>query len=79
MLRLFWVAAIVAALAMQPGEAFAFACNNNYYVNVSGHSFTRRRARPSPATTRRTGDGSESFSEHHQGTCSHHGGVDHWD
>ena len=23
-------------------------------------------------------DGSYSFSRHHQGTCSHHGGVSHW-
>jgi hypothetical protein len=23
-------------------------------------------------------DGTYSFSLHHQGTCSHHGGVDHW-
>jgi len=24
-------------------------------------------------------DGSHSYSHHHAGTCSHHGGVDHWD
>jgi hypothetical protein len=23
--------------------------------------------------------GSISYSEHHPGTCSHHGGVSHWD
>ncbi len=24
-------------------------------------------------------DGTHSVSHHHQGTCSHHGGVEHWD
>jgi predicted RNA-binding Zn-ribbon protein involved in translation (DUF1610 family) len=24
-------------------------------------------------------DGSVSYSEHHRGTCSYHGGVAHWD
>jgi hypothetical protein len=37
MLRLLGVAAIVAAFAMMPEKASAFACNNNQYVNVSGH------------------------------------------
>jgi hypothetical protein len=36
-LRLLGVAAIVAALAGQSDGAWAFACNNNHYVNVSGH------------------------------------------
>jgi hypothetical protein len=30
-------AALVIGFAGQPGEAFAYACNNNYYVNSSGH------------------------------------------
>jgi hypothetical protein len=67
MLRLFGVAAIVAIggaigqhLQQQPLRQMFQAT-----------SFTRQRARPSPATAH-CRDGSESFSEHHQGTCSHH-------
>jgi hypothetical protein len=31
-----------------------------------------------PGATARCRDGSYSFSQHHQGTCSHHGGVSVW-
>lgn len=80
MFRLFGVAAVVVALAAQSDEAFAYVCNNNHYVNVSGHlvhspSCGKEHIKP----TADCRDGSVSFSEHHQGTCSHHGGVDHWD
>jgi hypothetical protein len=30
-------AALITGLAMQASEALAYACNNRYYVNVSGH------------------------------------------
>jgi predicted RNA-binding Zn-ribbon protein involved in translation (DUF1610 family) len=80
MLRLLGVAAVVAAFAMQPEKAFAYACNNDYYVNSSGHlvhspSCGKKNIKP----TADCRDGSVSFSEHHSGTCSHHGGVAHWD
>jgi predicted RNA-binding Zn-ribbon protein involved in translation (DUF1610 family) len=80
MLRLLGVAAVVAAFAMQPEKAFAYACNNDYYVNSSGHlvhspSCGKENIKP----TADCRDGSVSFSEHHSGTCSHRGGVAHWD
>ena len=50
------------------------------YINVDGQRvpspvFTDRR--PAEATAR-CRDGSYSFSQHRQGTCSHHGGVAEW-
>ena len=51
-----------------------------YYTNVSGHHVHRpiRAASAPVGASARCGDGSWSFSEHHQGTCSHHGGVSRW-
>jgi hypothetical protein len=56
--------------------------NDNHYTNVDGDSVH------SPANssdgcvaagaTAECGDGTCSFSEHHSGTCSHHGGVSEW-
>ena len=80
MFQLLRIAAIVAAFATQGEEAFAFAYNDNYYVNSSGHlvhSPSCGQEHIKPTTDCR--DGSISFSEHHSGTCSHHGGVAHWD
>lgn len=54
--------------------------NNNYYVNVDGntvHSPAYSRTAPQGASAR-CGDGTYSFSQHRQGTCSHHGGVASW-
>ena len=60
----------------------AILLEGGYYTNVSGHrvhrpSHTVGNVAPSGASARCT-DGSYSFSEHHRGTCSHHGGVDQW-
>lgn len=55
----------------------------------SGHAYYRSTDgqmvhRPSPGNTdygrvaATCRDGSRSFSHHHQGTCSHHGGVGVW-
>lgn len=55
---------------------------HGHYRNVSGH-WVHRPAKtfsghaPSHYTAI-CGDGSYSFSEHHRGTCSHHGGVSSW-
>lgn len=60
--------------------SYGWAGDREYYTNVSGHSVhrpTRSSMAPSGATAR-CGDGSWSFSEHHRGTCSHHGGVGRW-
>ena len=54
--------------------------DEGYYTNVDGHSVHRPThcgARPAGATAR-CGDGTWSFSQHHSGTCSHHGGVLTW-
>jgi Protein of unknown function (DUF3761) len=75
--------AVLIALAGQTREAAAFACNGNHYINSSGHFVHspscgqgQERGLHHTAECR---DGSTSFSEHHSGTCSHHGGVAHWD
>ena len=38
---------------------------------------SRRNSNPTGATAR-CRDGTLSYSEHHRGTCSHHGGVAQW-
>lgn len=55
---------------------------HGHYRNVSGHTVhspahTVSGRAPAGASAR-CGDGSYSFSEHHRGTCSHHGGVTSW-
>ena len=54
--------------------------NNNHYVNSSGNVVHSPAKAPSvpPGATALCGDGSYSFSQHRQGTCSHHGGVSRW-
>ena len=55
-------------------------CGAEYYRNVSGHCIHRpvqSTTVPSGATAR-CRDSSYSFSQHRQGTCSHHGGVAEW-
>jgi hypothetical protein len=51
-----------------------------YYTNSSGHRVHRpvTAARAPRGATAQCGDHTYSFSEHHQGTCSHHGGVARW-
>lgn len=54
--------------------------NNNYYQNSNGnmvHSPAYSNTVPQGATAQ-CGDGTYSFSQHRQGTCSHHGGVATW-
>jgi hypothetical protein len=56
------------------------ACAPDSYRNVSGHCVHRPMQADQPPTgaSARCRDGSYSFSEHHRGTCSHHGGVATW-
>lgn|GEM_PF-1420659 len=56
--------------------------NDSYYVNSNGNTvhspaYTSTGAIPAGATAQ-CGDGTYSFSQHHSGTCSHHGGVAQW-
>jgi len=52
------------------------------YVNSSGqtvHSPAHSRSGNVPTgATAKCRDGTYSFSQHHSGTCSHHGGVANW-
>ncbi len=54
--------------------------SSDYYTNVDGHKVHRpMQAKTTPSgATAQCGDGSYSFSQHRQGTCSHHGGVQRW-
>ena len=81
-MRALWIPVVLVALAGRAREAAAYACNNRYYVNSSGHvvpfppSCDQENSFHHTAECR---DGSTSFSEHHRGTCSHHGEVAHWE
>jgi hypothetical protein len=66
--------------ATQPSESQLV--EHGSYVNKDGirvHSpaHTTDGSQPANATAK-CRDGSFSFSRHHQGTCSHHGGVSQW-
>jgi hypothetical protein len=55
---------------------------HGHYVNKDGHivhspAHAKNGGTPSGATAR-CRDGTYSFSQHHRGTCSHHGGVTIW-
>jgi len=56
---------------------------HDHYVNHDGHvvhSPAHSRSGNVPASaTAKCGDGTYSFSQHHSGTCSHHGGVAEWE
>lgn len=55
-------------------------CPNGTYVNSDGVTVCSPYSAPAaPAgATAQCADGSYSFSLHHSGTCSHHGGVATW-
>lgn len=69
------------ALAPPPppaGPSVVAACDEGtHYVNSDGVCVPRptAAAAPPPGATARCVDGEYSFSKHHQGTCSGHGGV----
>ena len=73
-------AALVICFAAQSGKALADVCNNNYYVNSSGHLVhSPSCGQEHEKHTAECRDGSVSLSEHHRGACSYHGGGAHWD
>ena len=58
----------------------AVTCGIDQYRNVSGncvHRPMRSNTVPQGATAQ-CRDGTYSFSQHHRGTCSYHGGVAQW-
>jgi hypothetical protein len=68
--------AATEAVAQQPGDC-------GYYVNRSGNTVSRpcgnrREEAPPQGTTATCRDGTYSYSQHHSGTCSGHGGVQSW-
>ena len=55
--------------------------NNNHYKNSDGstvHSPAYYRNGVPAGASAQCSDGTYSFSQHRQGTCSHHGGVAKW-
>ena len=55
--------------------------NDGHYTNSDGnkvHSPAYSRSGVPAGATARCSDGTYSFSQHRQGTCSHHGGVAKW-
>ncbi|WP_199155266.1 DUF3761 domain-containing protein [Chromobacterium sp. ASV23] len=80
------LAALLAmALAWQPAMAKRVTGSTNLetedsYINHDGqkiHRPTHANGKPAHASAH-CRDGSYSFSTHHRGTCSHHGGVVEW-
>jgi hypothetical protein len=63
------------------GDAtYSGVCSGDYYQDSDGicvHRPVDADVAPSGATAQ-CNDGTYSFSQHHSGTCSHHGGVAAW-
>lgn len=53
------------------------SCSTGYYKNSDGNCIHVPSENPQGATAQ-CRDGSYSYSQHRQGTCSHHGGVAEW-
>jgi hypothetical protein len=78
-----FIAFAIFAVCLCAGPTLATQCHETAgsYVNVDGQEVHR----PECTTTHQDGetaicnDGSHSFSKHHSGTCSHHGGVAQWE
>jgi hypothetical protein len=68
------------AAAPAPAPAPTPTCTNGTYVNSAGNTVCSPETSstvPAGATAQCV-DGTYSFSQHHSGTCSHHGGVAQW-
>jgi hypothetical protein len=71
---------IAAAQAPPAGSAHVGSCDTDYYLNSDGNCVHRpQQAAIAPSgATAQCKDGSYSFSQHRQGTCSGHHGVAQW-
>jgi len=59
---------------------FAYTCNENHYVNSSGHWVHSPSYGTEPNHQEAVcSDGSVLFSEHCRETGSHHGDVEYWE
>jgi hypothetical protein len=71
---------VIAAGCLRPDEADL--SRHDCYINHDGRLVHRpakdSNGRPQ-GDTALCRDGTYSFSQHHDGTCSHHGGVEHWE
>jgi hypothetical protein len=72
--------AAAVLIALLGAGSPASACSEGYYRSVDGSCVhrpyhTNHHVDGETAVCR---DGTHSMSHHHAGTCSHHGGVDHW-
>lgn len=91
--RAAFAATFATALLLSLSPAFAYVSpganpdeadlnNHRAYTNHDGdtvHAPARSRSGKIPdGATARCRDGSYSFSRHHSGTCSRHGGVAQW-
>ena len=57
---------------------FSTSCSSDEYRNVDGRCVRRPTVSPGSGYTARCRDGTFSYSQNRQGTCSHHGGVASW-
>lgn len=80
MKRLFTALAALAIAATAHAQSRHHGYSPGYYTATSGDRVHRpMRAERQPAgATAKCRDGTWSFSEHHRGTCSYHGGVEQW-
>lgn len=62
------------------GSSGGSGSSGDTYTNVDGNQIPGPISAPvaPPGATAQCNDGTWSFSQHHQGTCSHHGGVARW-
>jgi Protein of unknown function (DUF3761) len=60
--------------------ALAVASTAAAYINSNGQRVQSpvHASSPPAGATAQCRDGTYSFSQHHSGTCSHHGGVARW-
>jgi hypothetical protein len=84
-----WIASAASLAAHSDNQAVTPQSLNEsqlvehgHYINKSGqivHSPAHSKSGTIPAgASARCRDGTYSFSRHHSGTCSHHGGVSGW-
>jgi Protein of unknown function (DUF3761) len=75
-------AMVVHADAPPPARSESQLVEHGSYINKDGvrvHSPAHSKNGEQPVgASAQCRDGSYSFSRHHQGTCSHHGGVSRW-
>jgi hypothetical protein len=76
------VAPLVVHADAPPAPSESQLIEHGSYINKDGvrvHSPAHTKdSKQSVGASAQCRDGSYSFSRHHQGTCSHHGGVSRW-